>query len=125
MDLIIGGIYQGKLDFAKEKYALCDDAIFDCAGKSEIEFSKKCINNCGEFALCAVREGKNSIEYFKEHRAEWQGSVIIFRDIFCGVVPIEKEERLWREEAGRLLSYLSDNAESVTRLFCGIPERIK
>ena len=31
MILIIGGAYQGKLDYAKEKFGLRDEDIFDCA----------------------------------------------------------------------------------------------
>ena len=125
MDLITGGIYQGKLDYAKSEYALSDDMIFDCTGKAEIDFSRKCINNAEEFVLQCVRDGRSARDYFEDNKELWENSVIIFRDIFCGVVPVEKEMRLWRDESGRLLRYLSGNADSVTRLFCGVPQKLK
>ena len=125
MDLITGGIYQGKLDYATKEYSLSDDMIFDCTGKTEIDFSKKCISNAEEFVLQCVRNGKNAKEYFEDNKEFWKNSVIVFRDIFCGVVPVEKEMRLWRDESGRLLRYLSENADSVTRLFCGVPQKLK
>ena len=125
MDLITGGIYQGKLAYAKTEYALSDDMIFECAGKGEIDFSRKCINNTEEFVLWCVRNNVSALDYFEKNKSLWQNSLIIFRDIFCGVVPIEKEMRLWRDESGRLLKYLSENADSVTRLFCGVPQKLK
>ncbi len=125
MDLITGGIYQGKLDHAKTKYDLGDDMIFDCTGKTEIDFSKKCINNAEEFVLQCIRNGRSAQDYFEDNKTLWKDSVIIFRDIFCGVVPVEKEMRIWRDESGKLLRYLSENADSVTRLFCGVPQKLK
>jgi adenosyl cobinamide kinase/adenosyl cobinamide phosphate guanylyltransferase len=34
-------------------------------------------------------------------------------------------DRAWREMNGRTLLYLAGIAESVERLFCGIPQKIK
>ena len=51
--------------------------------------------------------------------------VILCRDISCGVVPMEAELRVWREAVGTLLGQLSRQAESVTRLFYGIPQALK
>ncbi len=125
MELITGGIYQGKLDYAKSEYSISDGMIFDCTGNTEIDFTRKCINNTEEFVLECVRNGRDAQTYFESNKELWKDSVIIFRDIFCGVVPVEREMRLWRDESGRLLRYLSENADSVTRLFCGVPQKIK
>ena len=40
MILIIGGAYQGKLDFAKEAFGITDEDVFVCKD-SEIDFSKR------------------------------------------------------------------------------------
>ncbi len=125
MELIIGGIYQGKTEYAKNKYGLKKDDIFNCSDKNEIDFSKRCIAGTEDFVLSCIRDGKDSLSFFKEHETEWQDSVIIMRDIFCGVVPVDPEMRLWRDECGRLLTYLSKNADTVIRMFCGIPHTIK
>ena len=42
MILIIGGAYQGKLDFAKEAFGITDGDVHTC-GAGEIDFSKRCI----------------------------------------------------------------------------------
>ena len=48
MVLIIGGAYQGKLDFAKSTFDLSESDIFTCTG-GEIDFSKRCIDHIEEF----------------------------------------------------------------------------
>ena len=75
MNLIIGGAYQGKRDFAKETYSLTDSDIYTCRG-SEIDFSRPCIDHIEEFTLVCAREGIDPITYFQAHRAAWQGSVL-------------------------------------------------
>ena len=42
MILIIGGAYQGKLDFAKDAFGITDADVHTC-GTGEINFSKRCI----------------------------------------------------------------------------------
>lgn len=42
-----------------------------------------------------------------------------------GVVPLDADERARREAAGRLACKLAERAETVVRVFCGIPEVLK
>ncbi len=49
----------------------------------------------------------------------------ICRDMFCGVVPMGAETRAWRQDTGRLTQYLSREAEHVSRIFCGLEQRLK
>ena len=120
MMLIIGGAWQGKLEFAKETFGLTDPDIYTCTS-AEIDFSKRCIYGVEEFTL----HHPDPIGYFEAHRALWQDSVIILRDMFCGVVPCNAEERAWRQKAGRLAQYLGREAERVSRIFCGLEQRLK
>lgn len=124
MNLIIGGAYQGKRDFAKKTYSLTDSDIYTCRG-SEIDFSLPCIDHIEEFALACVREGIDPLAFFQANRAAWQGSVLICQDIFCGVVPMEAELRAWRNSTGQLCQYLSREAQRVSRIFCGLEQRLK
>ena len=41
------------------------------------------------------------------------------------LVSIWAVQRLWREEAGRAMCALAREAHSVTRMFCGLPLRLK
>lgn len=120
MILLIGGAYQGKLAFAKEKFSLSDDDIFTC-DSSQIDFSKRCIDRIEEFTACH----SDPIAYFEANRDQWRDSILILQDIFCGVVPMGAENRAWRQNTGRLSQYLSREAEQVSRIFCGLEQRIK
>ena len=124
MVLIIGGAYQGKLDFAKTAFTLSEDDIFTCSS-SEIDFSKRCINKIEEFTLACIRCGTDPSEYFKAHKDDWKDSILICEDIFCGVVPMGAEMRAWRQATGRLCQYLSREAAQVSRIFCGLEQRLK
>ena len=125
MDFIIGGAYQGKLTFAKNKYGLKDDDIFTCTEDGRVDFTAWCVRHIEEFTFWCVRNGEDPVAYFKEHRTAWENSVLICRDIFCGVVPMETEMRAWREQTGRLCAYLSGEAQSVSRIFCGLEQKLK
>ena len=120
MILIIGGAYQGKLDFAKDAFGITDEDVFTC-GSGEIDFSKKCIYKIEEFAY----NYPDPIGYFQAHREEWQDSILIMQDIFCGVVPMGAENRTWRQNTGKLAQYLSKEATQVSRIFCGLEQRLK
>jgi len=125
MEFIIGGAYQGKLDNAMKKYNLTENEIFTCTEENGIEFGARCIYKIEEFTLWCVRNGRDATEIFKENRNKWADSVLICMDIFCGVVPLGADMRAWRDMTGRLCAYLSSEADSVTRMFCGLEQRLK
>lgn len=120
MILIIGGAYQGKLDFAKEAFGITDSDVHTC-GSGAIDFSKRCIYKIEEFTY----GHPDPIGYFKAHREQWQDRILICQDIFCGVVPMGAENRAWRQNTGRLCQYLSKEATQVSRVFCGLEQRLK
>ena len=124
MILIIGGAYQGKLDFAKEVFGIMDSDVHICDA-GEIDFSKRCIYALEEFTLACVQEEKDPKAYLQEHRKAWENSIFICQDFFCGVVPMEAETRQWRQVTGRLVQYLSREADQVSRIFCGLEQRLK
>lgn len=124
MVLIIGGAYQGKLTYAVNRYSLKSADLFDCDGET-VDFSKRCIFHLERFTLHCARGGLDPVEYFKVHQEQWQNSILICRDISCGVVPMDAELRQWRQANGRLCQYLAAEAEEVIRVFCGLEQRIK
>ena len=54
-----------------------------------------------------------------------QREVVICTEVGAGVVPIDPEERAFRESAGRLAVALADRAACVVRVVCGIPQVLK
>ena len=124
MELIIGGAYQGKLEYAQEKLHI--DSHFECTLETgDIDFTCGCVTHLERYALSCLRSGKSPVEQLKECENAWQGCVLISDDISQGVVPIDAEMRAWREETGRMLNYLSGKAEHVHRVFLGIGQVIK
>lgn len=120
MILIVGGSYQGKLDYARSTFDLTDNDIFTCTD-SQIDFSKRCIDHIERFTYA----NPDALDYFLAHRDQWKDSVLICQDIFCGVVPMGADMRAWRQATGRLCQYLSKEASQVSRIFCGLEQRLK
>lgn len=125
MDLIIGGAFQGKTAYAKEHYGFSDGEIFTCTAEMGADFSRPCVRRLEQYALFCLRRGLVPEQEILTRREEWKQAVLICDDISCGVVPMEAETRAWREATGRMLAVLSREAATVTRLFCGLPQRLK
>ena len=119
MDLIIGGAYQGKLDYARSNFALEEGDIFLCTPETVPDMACRCWVHYEQYVLGCVRRGESP------RLPEREDAIVIADDIFCGVVPLEAESRLWREETGRALHAVSRRAATVTRIFCGLPLKLK
>lgn len=124
MKLIIGGAYQGKREFAKSAFHLEESDIFTCTGET-MDFSAPCIDKIEEFTLACVKAGKDPISLFQAQEHQWEGAVLICQDIFCGVVPLDDDLRQWRQVTGQLCQYLTKKASQVSRIFCGLEQRLK
>ena len=120
MILIIGGAYQGKLEFAKNQFKIQEEDIYTCTA-GEIDFSKRCIYSIEDFTFSQ----EDPVGYFQANREHWQDSILICQDSFCGVVPMGAENRAWRQKTGRLCQYLAGEAQQVSRIFCGLEQRLK
>lgn len=51
--------------------------------------------------------------------------VFISDEVGCGVIPVDKKDREYREAVGRTLCELAAQASSVERIICGIAQKIK
>ena len=76
MELIIGGAYQGKTQYAKEKYNLTEADIHIC-GNVEIDFSKKCVADLEKFTFFFFFNKKEAVEFFEGDRGLGGGSLVI------------------------------------------------
>ena len=104
MILIVGAQASGKSTFAKT-LADEDDIIFDAQ------------------ELLPRKEGvAASYALLEELRAK---RVVTVAEVGCGVHPLDREERDWRDAVGRMQSKLAAQATCVVRMCCGIPQVIK
>ena len=92
MNLIIGGAYQGKLEYAEKVFG--KQEVFTCSPeRAELDFSKPVLYHLEDFVLACVREGIEAREYLRQHRPELDGKVIICTDLSQGIVPVETQMR--------------------------------
>ena len=124
MILIIGGAYMGKLTFAKETYGFIQEQICDCT-ETEPDYSSPCITHLEDYVYGCIQREEDPVENFRNNRDLWENSILICRDISGGIVPMDKQQRLWRINTGRLCQYLSKEADKVSRIFCGLEQRLK
>lgn len=128
--LVTGGAYQGKLDYVKENYKICINDIAQPDENGYIkdeDLNKTCINNFHLIIKDASKKGKNIVEVCDRILKIHENSqvIIIMDDVGCGIVPIEKKERLYRENVGRAGCYIARKANKVLRVSCGYGMSIK
>ena len=124
MIFVFGGAHQGLEEYAREQCG-ADRIVQLSEDDAQIDFSTGAVAGLERYVLGCVRRGENAREYFEAHRAAWKDAVLRGTDFSCGLVPMEAENRLWREENGRLNNYLAGEAARVVRMFCGIAQVIK
>ena len=124
MKLIIGGACQGKLEFAKERFGFGDGDVFTC-GDHRLDLTKPCVYKLEEFIYSCLQNGEKPLEILKDREKEWENTVFICQDLSCGVVPLSADQRAWRQETGLVCQYLAKRAVSVSRIFCGLEQKLK
>lgn len=107
MIFITGPLYSGKRAVAKQMLG-CNDA----------ELEARCVCDAQELA----RE-REDVEALADELSRCDA--VIAAEVGGGVVPLDPAERAARERAGRLACLLAQRAETVVRVFCGIPKTIK
>lgn len=128
MVLIIGGAYQGKLDYAKEEYGLTDEDVFTCEeGSTAVGFDEKIVDHFERYVLALIKAGQvpEKAVSMQLRANRYKGRIIICDDISQGVVPMDVTERAWREGVGRTMVRVAKQADKVVRVFCGIPVVLK
>lgn len=124
MHFIFGGRCMGKLDYAKSLIVnpvICDLAICD----ADEMFAVDIVTGVHLLIRRMVAEGKNPAGFFESNIDRLDGKIIIGDEVGCGVVPIEPQDRDWRDETGRVYQLLARNARRVTRVWGGIPQVLK
>lgn len=126
MIMIIGGACQGKTEYVKRTYSLCDKDILN--GESVAKASLvniPCIKNFHLFIKNVTENGGSALEAAEIILNNNPDIIIVTDEIGSGIIPLEKADRIWREQVGITCCYLADKAESVTRIICGLPMVIK
>ena len=126
MILIFGGAYQGKLDYALNRFGLTDDDVVYCIESDTTNpAGRRVIYEIDKWIFALVRADMDIAQCVKQFLADNHDAIVICNDISCGVVPEDPMLRRWREEVGRFMGLLAQQSNKVIRLYCGIPTILK
>lgn len=125
MILITGGAFEGKKEYAAKRFSFGENEITDGRTASAEEIMKAvCVVNYHDFVK-RISPFENPEEFTASLVRENPSAVVIMNEIGSGIIPLEKSERIWREQTGRCGCIIASAASEVIRLCCGIPSVIK
>lgn len=126
MDLVIGGRAQGKLQYVLQQRGISQKQIYD--GNSDLELTSHDVlvwNHYETWFRAKLAQGKNPEELTWAVLQNNANICVISDEVGNGIVPMDKNEREYRERLGRMLCELAKQAVSVERVICGIGQKIK
>ena len=126
MVMVTGGAFQGKRECLKRLYDLSDEDILNGAD-CDIDdvFTAAAIADYHELVMRLIAEKIDVSEFTGRFCRENANAAVTINEVGCGIVPLEKSERIYREEVGRAGCIIAAHSETVIRVFCGIPQMIK
>ncbi len=125
VEVYTGGAFQGKLEYVLEGYGR--DSVLEGAVINPLTCTSgyKIINHFHEFIRNYV-DKPEEVNEFAEMLVRTRDDIIIITDqVGCGIVPLDRTEREWRELHGRVMCRLASNAKHVERIICGTGQVIK
>lgn len=114
MVLVVGGSGQGKLDFARRELGVVSWSE-GALGEAD------CVYGLQQIVRTLPDARTRVLAWCAAHPR----GVMICDEVGCGITPLERAERDWREAVGRLCCELASEAEAVYRVSCGLGVRIK
>ena len=124
MEMIIGGAYQGKADYAKEQYPDLNWVSGELVSESEL-MTAQGVLDFQKYIRRELKEGRE-VSDLAERIISWNPKlVIVSQDVGYGVVPVDAFDRKYREAVGRVCTKLAAYSNKVTRVVCGIGSVIK
>lgn len=131
MILIIGGFAQGKLHYVKQRYVHCEDGREVTVLDGTLELPAETgalqviVNHLHRYIREQLQQGTDPEVMIENFGKEHPDCILICDEIGNGIVPMEAEERTYRERTGRILEQLAAQADEVVRVVCGIGQKIK
>ena len=124
MEMIIGGAYQGKEAYARQRHpeiVWTDGAL---AAEEEL-LSAQGVLRLEEYIKKELAEGRSLAGLAEKLWSKNPEVVLVSCEVGCGVVPVTPQERAYRETVGRVCTELAGHSSRVTRVICCIGTVIK
>ena len=128
MRLYIGGAFQGKKDYVMSLFPEAYLAEGEAMDEDSLGDEAFVWNNLHLYIRerLAAGDSESDIEEAVLRIADKSNCVaVISNEVGSGVVPLQKEERIYRDVCGRIMTRLAGKAEGVERIVCGIAVKIK
>lgn len=129
MIFIIGGAHQGKREEARRLLGLAEAEFREKAAdgavcRPEELAGKRIVLSYQETVRKLLLKGEDP-DAFTRGFLQAGPELVTMDEVGCGIVPMERAEREYREAAGRAGQMLAAGADGVYRVICGIPQKIK
>ena len=124
MEMIIGGAYQGKADYAKAQFP---DVDWKFGGEITEEELLKAAGVLGsqEYIRKALKAGEDLTGLAEKLAQQDPDVILVSEEVGYGIVPADAFERQYREAVGRVCTALAAKSRRVTRVVCGIGTVLK
>ena len=140
MKLVIGGYAQGKLHYVLQNMTSQREQLNEPGQENQQETvildgtldlsrmaaeKKVIVNHLHRYIREQLRRGNDPEAAIMAFLEKYPDCILICDEIGNGIVPMEAEERIYRERTGRILEQLAAQADEVVRVICGIGLKIK
>ncbi|PWT29015.1 bifunctional adenosylcobinamide kinase/adenosylcobinamide-phosphate guanylyltransferase [Butyrivibrio fibrisolvens] len=127
MELYIGGAFQGQKEYVDNEYRDIKKLNWyngqDPVDTDISDYDAIC--NYHEIIRRQVGIGidpEAELEKILDHNPQ---IIIVCDEVGCGVIPIDSQDRAYREAVGRCMCKAASRADRVVRIICGIGQVIK
>ena len=124
MELIIGGAFQGKLEYAKSLHPEIQWIEGETCSCQELEHAAG-VNHFERYIRKMLRDNGDVSNLAADLIKKNPGVVLISEEVGYGVVPVDAFERKYREAVGRVCTELASFSKKVHRVVCGVGMVIK
>lgn len=118
MRLIVGAVDQGKRAYVRS-LGYTEEQMSAGLGDQPV------VLNLEDIVAALLREGRDPVRAVLDHAASHPSAVYVCTEVGCGVVPVDRFQREWREAVGRVCCALAREAGRVDRVWCGLAMELK
>lgn len=116
MIMVIGGIASGKKAFVTQTLGYA---------ASDISYAEICDKPVVFELHLMVQKSSDDVDVDTLVCQLAAKEVVVCNEVGSGIVPMDEQERTWRERVGRMCTSLAKEARVVVRMQCGIPVFLK
>lgn len=126
MHIVLGGAHNGKRALVRDYLArngLTSTWLSDSIENWDQKTDVLVINSIPQALFPLTREER--IQWLNHYIPKETRVIWIIEDVSRGIVPMEKHQRIYRDESGRITQLLFEKATSVTQVWYGLIEMRK